>query len=108
MTEHTRHIRSLRELENSGMAHWAKLAEDLLNEHHNSRTWAQDHWIRWVEKCQGLQKILDLPRRDQLDKAEECAFVGFTATLDLRGECLVCAGVPEEVIALMERWLEDV
>ncbi|MEV0750488.1 hypothetical protein AB0I75_35680 [Streptomyces sp. NPDC050273] len=108
MSEHTRHIHSLRELENSGIPHWVKLAEDLLGLHHNNRTRAQDHWMKWVQKCQKLQKILDLPPRDQLDRAEECAFVTFTATLDLRGMCLVCARVPEELVALMERWLADV
>ncbi len=108
MSEHTRHILSLRELENSGMPHWVKLANDLLDRHHKSRRWAQDHWVKWVEYCQDLQAIKNLPARVQLDKAQECAFLGFTATLDLRGECLVCARVPDEVHALMERWLADV
>ncbi len=103
-----RHIRSLRELEESGMPHLDKLAKDLLHRHNNDRTWAQHHWIRWVQKCQNFKQIMALPAHDQLDKAEECAWTGFTATIDLRGECLMCAGVPEEVIALMERWLDDV
>ncbi|MGA4881621.1 hypothetical protein [Streptomyces lydicamycinicus] len=88
------------------MPHWEALAKDLLGAHKGDRTLAQDHWVRWVRKCQGLQKIMDLPRRQQVEKAEMCAWVGFASTIELRDECLVCAGVPDEVLGLMERWLD--
>ncbi|MGA5637756.1 hypothetical protein ACPCTN_03245 [Streptomyces cinereoruber] len=84
-----------------------KLAVDLLDLHFGNRVLAQHHWMKWVQKCQELQAILERPRREQLKKAEECAWVTFVATIDLRGECLVCAGVSQEVIAVMDRWLND-